>query len=143
MKISRATLWILGGAALTAGAVVFGSWNWAVHNEAELHLGRAMKLESRDRALRAQVEEGTQRVRELKDSFRTASNRIVEAERLLDEERKTHDPLRSQIEKMLTEQIALKEGLNQRDKTIAKLELELKAAGEHAATSTASNVSSP
>jgi DNA repair ATPase RecN len=109
MKASRVSpVWILGGAALTAGLILYGSWSWKLHNEADVRLEQCRMLESRDQALRAEVEAGTRTIRELMESLRVASNRVDEVERRLDAEKKTHEPLRRQIEKMMAEQINTK-----------------------------------
>ena len=106
MKASRvSSVWILGGAALAAVLILFGSWSWRLLNEADARLKQGRMLESRDQALRAEVEAGTRTIRELTESLRVATNRVDEVERQLDAERKTHEPLRRQIEKMMAEQI--------------------------------------
>ena len=143
MKVSRVSGWIVIAAALSAGSVMFGFWNWTVRREAEVCLDQALRLESRNRALRAEVETGSLRIRELEEAFGIASNRLVEVERRLEEERTTHDPLRLQIEQMLTEQIRLRDSLSQRDKVIAKLEADLKKAGERRVAPETPTVSPP
>jgi len=109
MKASRvSSVWILGGAALTAVLVLFGSWSWRLRNEADTRLKQSRMLESRDHALRTEVEAGTRKIQELMEALRVASNRVDELERLLDAEKTTHEPLRRQIEKMMAEQINTK-----------------------------------
>ncbi|MEI8121152.1 MAG: hypothetical protein WCI20_03810 [bacterium] len=109
MKASRvSSVWILAGAALTTVLILYGSWSWKLHNEADVRLEQCRMLESRDQALRAEVEAGTRKIQELMESLRVASNRVDEVERLLDAEKKTHEPLRRQIEKMMAEQINTK-----------------------------------
>ena len=120
--MSRESKWIVGGAVLVAGAVIFGSWNWRLYSKAELRLGQARTLEAHEQSLRAEVDAGALLLREMMDSLRSASNRMAEVERQLDVEKKTHDPIRAQIEKMLTEQIGMKDKLDETQRRLVESE---------------------
>ena len=126
--MSRVSIGILGGAVLTAGLVMYGSWNWSLRSESELRLRRAMILEVHDQALRAEVAVGSSQILELMESLRAASNRMDEVKRQLEEEKMTHDPIRHQIEKMQAEQISQKDNLSKREKNIASLNAALETA---------------
>ncbi len=112
--MSRETVWILGSAVLMAGAVLFGSWNWRIYSEADTRLVRAGMVEAGNRSLRATGEQSALQIRRLTESLQSASNRMAEVERMLEAEKRTHDPLRRQIEKLLAEQIVLMDSLKVR-----------------------------
>ncbi len=112
--MSRVTVWILGGAVLAAGVVVFGSWNWRLFSESDTRLIQAGMVAADNRVMRKEVEASTRKIQGLTESLRSASNRLVEVERMLEAEKKTRDPLRRQIEKLLAEQIVLRESLRQK-----------------------------
>jgi len=118
---------ILGGAVLMAGAVMLGSWSWGLHSEAELRLGQARLLEAHDQSLRAEIKAGALQVKDLKDALQSASNQMAEVARQLEAEKKTHDPIRAQIEKMLTEQISMRDNLTRREKALAGVDAALNA----------------
>lgn len=118
MRIAR----ILGGVAVMAAALGYGAWNWRMHDEAAVRLHRAQALEEHDGALRASVAESERESANLRRALQESSNRVAEVEALLDEEKSTHDPLRRQIETMVAEQIALRETLKQREALIKKHE---------------------
>ena len=126
--MSRGSMKILGGAVLMAGAVMLGSRSWELHNEAELRLREAKLLEAHDQFLRAEIKAGAFQIGELKDALQSASNQVAEVGRQLEVENKTHDPIRAQIEKMLTEQISMRETLTRREKTLAGVDAALNAA---------------
>jgi chromosome segregation ATPase len=128
MKMSRTVVWIIGGAALMAGLIVFGLWHLRLYSESEMRLKRAMLLEAHDQFLLAEVAAGVLKIEELKESLRVASIRMNEAERLLEMEKKTHDPIRRQIEEMLAEKIGYKDNLSRRDKSNAALNESLQEA---------------
>ena len=130
MKVSSQTLWILAGAGLAAGLVVYGSWNWRMRNEAQIRLRAAEVLESRDRQVLAATAEANRRIGELDEVLQAASNRTAEINGQLDEEKNTHEPLRRQIEKMMAEEIGVKDSLAQKDKTIEELRAQLADAGQ-------------
>jgi chromosome segregation ATPase len=101
---------------------MFGSWNWRLHSEAGMRLSKARALEAHEQALRAAVEAGARRIRELTGSLQVSSNRIAEVAGLLEAETDTHDPLRRQIETMLAEQIRIKDSLARREKAMGDLD---------------------
>jgi len=125
MKVSHVFVRILGGAALTAGVIVFGSWHWRLHDESEMRLKRATMLEAHDQSLRTEITAGALQIRDLMETLRIASNRMDEVERRLEAEKKTNNPLRRQIEQMQAEQIGLKDNLGKRDKSAAGLNTSL------------------
>ena len=125
--MSRGSMKILGGAVLMAGAVMLGSWSWGLHSEAQLRLRQARLLEARDQSLRAEIKVGALQIRELGDALQSASNQMAEVDRQLEAEKKTHDPIRAQIEKMLTEQISMRDNLTRREKSFAGVDAALNA----------------
>ena len=118
MRIARS----LGVLAVVAVALGYGAWAWRVHDETMVRLRRAQALEERDGALRASVADSERQASDLRRALQESSNRVVEVETLLDEEKSTHDPLRRQIETMVAEQIALRETLKQKEALIKKHE---------------------
>jgi len=133
MKGLRVWVRVLAGTALLAGVVLFGFWNWSLHRDAEARLMLAGRLEAHDQFLRDEIKAGAVQLRALKESLRVATNRVGEVERQLEAEKKTHEPLRRQIEKMLAEQMGVKGRLNERDKTVVGQQTQKEAADTPAA----------
>lgn len=106
---------VLAVCAVGAGAFAYGSWIWRVRGEAGTRLRKAETLDAQSRALRADLAAAVESARGLRQALTEASNRIDEVEARLEEEKSTHDPLRRQIETMLSEQIALQEALKQKE----------------------------
>ncbi len=105
---------------MAAAALAFGAWNWHVRDEAARRVRRAEELETREQALCAGIAESGRLAGQLTQALQEASNRIDQLEGLLEEEKSTHDPLRHQIEAMLSEQIGLREVLKQKDALLKK-----------------------
>lgn len=127
MKISRPIVWIVCAGGLAAWALMVGAWSWGIRGEAETRLGRAMALEARGRTLRAETEAACLRAGELTATLQDLSNRVAEVTAQLEEEKKTHDPLRRQIEQMLAEQVRSRDKARQRDNSFAEMETTLAA----------------
>lgn len=127
MRISRPVLWMACVGGVAAWALMVGAWSWSLRSEADGRLGRAMALEARGRALRVEAESSIRRSGELMDSLRDLSNRMAEVTVRLEEERKTQDPLRRQIEQMLAEQVRARDTVRQRDASLAGMESSLEA----------------
>jgi chromosome segregation ATPase len=130
MSFSRTTKRIAGWALVLAALAVYGAWTWRLRNEAEMRLHRAEAVEARGLGLQDHAAAMERQAAATRESLRTLSNRIAEVEGQLEAEKTTHEPLRRQIEKMLAEQVTLKDRVELGDKTVKELREALADGGQ-------------
>ena len=115
MPLSRSSLRLLLAVALVALAVVGVSYVWRLRGEAGLSAAGTAALEQQRAELVTQLQRTAQRALSLEQAVRAATNRLAQAVARYEEEKKTHDPLRRQVEKMLEAETTYKTQLAQRD----------------------------
>jgi chromosome segregation ATPase len=130
MSFSRTTKRIAGWAPVLAALAVYGAWTWRLRNEAEMRVRHAEAVEARGLGLQGHAADMERQARAAQDKVKASSNRMAELERQLEAEKTTHEPLRRQIEKMLAEQIALKDSLALDEKVIKELRESLAEGGQ-------------
>ena len=144
--MSRVSIGILGGAVLTAGLVMYGSWNWSLRSESELRLRRAMILEVHDQALET--------ARKTNDELRVQSdgqqNQITKLEAELKGANEREASLRTQLGEAQNSMTSLKAKMDETQRRLVESE---RLVGEYqkpkqaldtvAATNIAPTVSSP
>jgi len=108
---------ILAAAVVVAGIVMFARMR-ELRSQLAAHAVQVERIENRVASLQAGTAALERAAREGRQAAQTWSNRLVQVQAQLAEERSTHEPLRQQIERMMQQEIVYKSQIEKKESAI-------------------------